>query len=420
MSEYIIRRQFNSLLTTGIAATIICFIFTLVYWPIWGLLVKALGTFLASEGLKSVDTKVAAKYFTVLAEGTFFWTIINAWIWQTLVFGNYGKTYITDRQPWAGIWYTFISFIIGIIGFLLLAGFIGIWWKPFNLAILLTPVNAEEVLMAIEGWETSNFYALAVIVAQIPAVALFHKWPFAGNSKAPWDSLGVMMFSSVAALLFWIATIVPSLMKLSAGGHVITSQPMGSWPTYLAFCQSFIFWFLIPAEGGEHYPMKAFAKKQPYMGLVGLAIALFGGFLTPAILRPIVGTLNLLPGAPVDLVIASLVLSAIVAMLIWHHLFDDYPTAQMVPNQTTCILTRVAIWIILGGFLGVVWIKTFKMLPFGGNDLGMGYPTMGLLAGQFAILMVFVYFNTFFDKWPLVRKEAFDKVQVQDTSRTAN
>ncbi len=91
-------------------------------------------------------------------------------------------------------------------------------------------------------------------------------------------------------------------------------------------------------------------------------------------------------------------------MLLWHHVFDDYPTAQMVPNQAARVLIRVAIWIVLGQVLGITWIKTFKMLPFGASNMGMGYPTMGILAGQFAFLMAFLYYNTFFDKWPLVRK----------------
>ena len=409
MSEYIVKRQFKSSLTTGIVAVVICFFIAVIYWPIWGLLVKTLASSLAWQGIQAVDAKVAAKYFTVVAEGTFFWMVINAWIWLTLIFGNYGKTYLTDRQPGAGVWYTLVGFLVGIVGFLILVGFIGIWWKPFNLAILFTPSTAAEVQFAIEGWETSNFYALPVIIAQIPFVALFHKWPFAGNIKAPWDGFGVMMTGTVAALLVWFAMFIPSLMKLSIDGHAAVIQPLGSWPAVLAFCQAFIWWFLIPAEGGEHYPMKAFTQKQPYMGFVGLAIALVMGFVTPALLRPIIGPLNLVPGTPVDLIIASLELSCVVVLLMWHHLFDDYPTAQMIPNQATRLLTRLAIWLVLGGTFGVVWLKTFKMLPFAGNDLGWGYPVMGILAGQFAILMVFVYYNTFFDKWPLVRKQSILK-----------
>ena len=212
------------------------------------------------------------------------------------------------------------------------------------------------------------------------------------------------MMGTSAALIVWMAMFIPSLMKLSLGGHVITGQPLGSWPAVLAFCQAFIFWFLIPAEGLEHYPMKLFAKKQPAMGLAGLAIALPMGLITPALLRPVVAPLNLLPGVPVDLVVASLELSVIVTMLMWHHLFDDYPSAQIVPDLRTRLFLRLAVWLGLGTVLGVLWIKTFKLLPFGANDLGMGYPVMGLLAGQFALLMVFLYMNTFFDKWPLVKK----------------
>jgi len=55
--------------------------------------------------------------------------------------------------------------------------------------------------------------------------------------------------------------------------------------------------------------------------------------------------------------------------------------------------------------LGVIWLKIFTIVPFGANNLGMGYPTMGVLAGQFAFLMTLLFYNTFFDKWPLVYKE---------------
>lgn len=134
------------------------------------------------------------------------------------------------------------------------------------------------------------------------------------------------------------------------------------------------------------------------------------------VLRPILGSMNL--GIPVDLAIASVVLAMITVLLIWHHLFDDYPTAQMVSNQPARILTRIAIWVVLGFALGIVWIKTYKILPFGANNMGLGYPTMGILAGQFSLLMPVVYFNTFFDKWPLVRKEAVNKSL--DTSNTIN
>ncbi|MDF9409715.1 hypothetical protein L7E55_15390 [Pelotomaculum isophthalicicum JI] len=65
------------------------------------------------------------------------------------------------------------------------------------------------------------------------------------------------------------------------------------------------------------------------------------------------------------------------------------------------------IWLVLGVGLGTLWIKFLAKIPFGGNGhfLGLDYPVMGMIAGQFAILMTLLFFNTFFDKWPLVRKE---------------
>ncbi|MBN2039335.1 MAG: hypothetical protein JW864_04800 [Spirochaetes bacterium] len=403
MSQLVVKRQFQSLIITGICATVLCFIATCVYWPIWGTAAKAIAGAMGGHALQLVDAKTAAKYISVIAEASFFWLVINAWIWQTLIFGTYGKTRWTERQPWAGLWYSAVGLISGTIGFLVIVGFLGIWWKPFSLSTLFNPQTVEEIHLAIEGWEASNFYALTVIMVQIPFVSLFQKFPFAGNIKAPWDGFGVFMSATVAALLVWFATRIPSFMKLSIGEHIIVSQPMGSWATFVAWCQGFIFFLLIPAEGGELYPIKLFAKKQPLMGLSGLVLAFVFGFLARAVLRPFVAAFDLLPGMPVDLAVASLILSCIVAMLMWHHLFDDFPKADMVPNQAARVLIRIAIWIVLGMFLGIIWLKTFKMLPFGGNT-EFGWPVMGILAGQFAFLMAVLYFNAFFDKWPLVRK----------------
>jgi hypothetical protein len=404
MSQYAVKRQFQSLVVTGIVAASLAFVVALLYWPFWGLAAKAVITRLAAHGLQEVDAKTAAKYIGLFAEATFFWFIISPWIWQSLLFGGYGKNRLTERQPWAGIWYTAVGVLGGTVAFLAIVGFLGIWWRPFNLGVLLFPSTGEEVHLAIEGWETSNFYTLTVIMVQIPFASLFQKWPFAERISPPWDGFGVMMTSTVAALLVWLGTIVPSLMNLSVGMHPAVVKPFGGWPTFVAFCQVFIWCAIIPAEGGEQYPMRFFARKQPYMAFAGVAISLVMAFVIPPVLRPVVGRLNLLPGAPADLVIASLFLSVIITTLMWHHVFDDYPTAKTVPNQAARILIRLGIWIVAGFSLGVVWLKTFKMLTFGGNDLGLGFPVMGLLAGQFAFLMVFLYFNTFFDKWPLVRK----------------
>ena len=116
--------------------------------------------------------------------------------------------------------------------------------------------------------------------------------------------------------------------------------------------------------------------------------------------------MNLVTGPPLDVVVASLELSVIVFMLAWHHLFDDYPSATLIPNTGARVACRVTIWFVGGGIYGVLWLKTFQFIPFGANDLGMGVASLGILAGQFALLMMLLFLNTFFDKWPLVRKVA--------------
>jgi len=404
MTDYTIKRTFKGPLGTGFAALLASFVLALILWPIWATVMKSIFTICTQQGLAAADPKVAAKLIGSMVDGSFFWMVINTWIWQTLVMGNYGKTKFTDKQPFAGLWYVLVAWFFGIVAFIVLIGFIGIWWKPFNLSLMFLPKTAADVALAYEGWEAANFFALAVILAQIPFVSLLHKWPFGGTSKQPTESLGVLAFSTAVTYIIWIALIVPSFLHLSIGDHHVTSQPFGSWPAFVAFCQAFVIFSIMPAEGAEHYPMKLFAKKQPLMGLIGLAFALASGFIMPAIIKSIVAPLNLVPGTPLDVIVASLELSVIVFMLAWHHLFDDYPSAKLVPNTALRVLTRVAIWFIGGGVYGVLWLKTFKLLPIGANNLGMGFPTMGILAGQFAFLMTFLILNTFFDKWPFVRK----------------
>jgi len=405
MTGITIKRTFKSQLGTGVASILTCFVLSLILWPIWAIVMKSIFIIFASQGLTAAGPKVAAQLIGAMVEGSFFWMVINTWIWMTLVMGNYGKTKFTDKQPWAGLWYVLVAWFFGIVAFILLISFLGIWWKPFNLAIMFMPKTAADVGLAYEGWETANFYALAVILAQIPFVSLLQKWPFAGTSKQPTESFGVLAFSTAVTWIIWMALIVPSFMKLSLGEHQILSQPFGSWPAFVAFCQAFVIFSIMPVEGAEQYPMKLFAKKQPLMAIIGFIIALAAGFIMPAIIKSLIAPLNLVPGTPPDVIVASLELSVIVIMLTWHHLFGDYPSAQLSPNTAIRVLTRVAIWFIGGGVYGVLWLKTFKLLPIGANSLGMGFPTMGILAGQFALLMTILFFNTFFDKWPLVRKQ---------------
>ena len=408
--EYRVKRRFASKLTTGVVAVIICLAYALIYWPVWAWIAKAIITTTAGVGLQAVEPALAKKFIAAFAEGTFFWCSINAWIWQTLIFGNYGKYSFTNSQPGAGIWYILLSFVVGSAAFLILISFIGIWWKPFNLFIMFAPQNAAELHLALEGWEASNFYVLPVIIAQIPFVSLFQKKPWAGNLRPPLDGLAVMMTSSFFALLVWVAMFVPSFMHFQLGGQDVISQPMGSWPAVLAFCQGFIFWFLMPAEGGEGYPYKLFTSKQPWMGMIGLVVALVcGGYIMPALYMSLITAFNINAGVNPYVTAASLELSLIVTMLCWHHLFDDYPGADKESSIAKRVLTRMTIWVSLGTVFGLLWLQVYKILPFAGNDLGMDYPVMGILAGQFALLMVFLYFNTALDKWPLVYQEGVNK-----------
>ncbi|MPM47098.1 hypothetical protein SDC9_93806 [bioreactor metagenome] len=416
MTELKIRRVFPGQLSTGAAAVFLCFIITLIYWPIYGTITKAIISAAAGPVLGQVEPAVSAKYISVFTEGVFFWTCINAWVWQLLIFAGHGKYTRTKKQPAAGFRYAGFSLLIGIVAFLALVGIVGLWWKPFSFAILFTPQNAQELSLAIEGWEASNFFCLAVLIGQIPFSSLFQRKPFAGRISSPYDGMGVMGMSLSAALITWVAIFIPSFFRLQIGTEAIISAPFGSWPNTLAFCQGFIFWFLIPAEGGEQYPMKLFTKKQPWMGVAGLAIALiFGGWLTPMLLGKLVVALQLLPNLPTGTVVASLELSCVVFMLTWHHLFDDYPSAAKVKSDGKRVLTRFVIWVVGGLIYGLIWLRVYTLLPYGANNMGLGYPTMGILAGQFAFLMVVLYMNTVFDKFPLVIKE---EVPVQEASRS--
>jgi AAT family amino acid transporter len=402
MDTYQIERRFKNPLVSGTIAVLFVTLFASVFWPVWGLIAKAIISKLAATGLAVCDPQAASQYIKDATEGSFFWMSINAWIWFTLIFSNYGKYSKTQLQPAAGIRYSLLAFLAGIFGFILLVGFIGIWWKPFNLGIMFMPKTAEEVSLATEGWAASNFYAVPVLICQIAYITLFGKWPFE-KAGAPWDSFGVMMTSTVAALIVWFAMFVPSFLKFQLAGEQIVSQPMGSFPSLLAWCQCFIVWFLFPVINAEGYPAKLFAKTQPARGFVGFGIAFVMAFIMRGALRLLLAPMNLLNGAPIDLAVTSHVLSIITVALTWHHQFYDYPSKEMVKGEVARVLTRLAIVFTLGTVFGLFWMKAYVYFPFGGNDLGLGYPTLGLIGGQFVFLMPILFLNTFFDKWPLVK-----------------
>jgi hypothetical protein len=388
----------------GFAALLLCFAASLILWPLWSIAAKAVFSALASSGLAAAEPVLSAKLVGAMVEGSFLWLILTPWIWIVIGFDCHGKTWFSEKQPWAGICYFLVAMAVGAVGFLVLVSFMGIWWRPFNLAVMLTPATASDVGLALTGWEVSNFYSLMIVVVQIAFATLLHKWPFGGTSNPLTENIGNFGTSTAATFIAWVAMIFPSFLVLSHSGEAITAPPFGSFPAFLAFLLGFVIFSIVPVMGAELFPVRPFAKKQPYMAVVGIFFGIAAGFALPPVIRTIVAPLNLLPGAPADIVVSSLELSVIIVILILNDLFDCYPSADLVPNTAMRILARVSIWIFGGFGLGILWIKTFPVLTIGGNNLGLGFPTMGVVAGQFAFLMTFLYFAGFFDRWPLVRR----------------
>ena len=404
MAEVVTKRLFKGQLANGFVSLILCFIASLILWPLWSILANAIFSIFVNNSLIFADSVTYEKLLGVMVEGSFLWLVIVPWIWMVLCFDCYGKDRLKLKQPWSGIAYSFAMLVVGAIGFLVMISFMGIWWKPFNLATMFTPVSVADMDLALLGWGVAKEYALCVVVVQIAFVTMLHKWPFAGKSNALMDNISNFATSSLVTFIFFISVILPSFMQLFVGDIKITSEPFGSFLPLLAFLFSFVIISCVPVMGGELYPLKFFAKKQPYMGIVGVLIAILAGFAFPPLLRNIFGSMNLLPGAPIDVVVSSLLLTIIIVILFWNELFDGYPGATMVPITSIRILTRVAVWVFGGLGLGILWIKTYSVLPIGGNNFGFGFHTMGVIAGQFTFLITFLIFHANFDKWPLVQK----------------
>ncbi len=111
MEKYSIKKVFESQLGTGFAALALSFIVASLIWPLWSLATEAIYLKIAGAGISSVDSEITGRLTGLVAEGSFFWMIINAWIWLALVMGTYGKTYLSTNQPWAGIWYTLVAWL---------------------------------------------------------------------------------------------------------------------------------------------------------------------------------------------------------------------------------------------------------------------------------------------------------------------
>lgn len=174
MAEITVERTFKGQLGTGIAALLASFVLSLVLWPIWSTVMKAIFSTFASQGLTAAGPKVAVQLIGTMVEGSFFWMVINTWIWQTLVMGGYGKTKFTDKQPWAGLWYVLVAWFFGIVAFIVLIGFIGIWWKPFNLALMFMPQNNLGMGFTTMGILAGQF---ALLMTFLIFNTYFDKWP---------------------------------------------------------------------------------------------------------------------------------------------------------------------------------------------------------------------------------------------------
>ena len=98
MTEYITKRTFKSPLLTGLVSILTCLALAMILWPIWSVVTKALFTAMAAQGLNAAGTQPAAQLIGAMVEGSFFWMVINPWIWQTLIMGGYGKTKFTEKQ----------------------------------------------------------------------------------------------------------------------------------------------------------------------------------------------------------------------------------------------------------------------------------------------------------------------------------
>ena len=404
MEKFVMEKRIKHPLLSGIATVALLVAVASVFWVVWSLVWKMIILLIGGSAVANLSPDVQAHFLKESVEGTFFWMVISTWVWFTLSLGNYGKYKKTTKQPIAGLRYTGFALLTGFVGFAVFVSLLGMWWEPFSWQVLFRPVDDAQALLAIKGWAAINFFALAVILAQIPVTSLFGKYPFSKHAKEDWAvSFGTVFFGLFLALLVWIFFIVPSFFSLQVDGVAITSQPFGDWNTALAWCQLFIFFFLFPAEGGEGYPQKWITTKQPWSGFVGLAISLAGASIMLPILRNVLTPLAESTGIVPDLAVASFVLTIINVMLAWHHHFDDYPNQALMPSALKRIAVQFSAVIIVGSVLGVLWIKYLHIWPFGANDLGLGYPVLGILGGQFVYMMPMLFMNTFFDKWPMAK-----------------
>lgn len=407
------KKRIENPLLNGVLSVIIALLVATIGWTVWSQFFMAIFKLIAGAPLQNAPAVLRDKFLLDAVEGTFFWMVICPWVWYTLNLGNFGKYKKTTKQPIAGIRYTLMAMATGAVLFFGFALLMGYSWEPFRLNILFTPQNNEEIALAIKGWGAINFFTLSVNLCQIPLAALFNKYPFAKHApESAWaNAFGTLFLGLLIALLNWNSVILPSFMQMSTtlvveGQEIvrtITTQPFGSWTYTLSWAQLFIFFFLIPAEGGEMYPQKLITTKQPWSGLVGFAIAMIASLTLFPVLKELLLPLANHVGLDPNLAVGSLALTGINVMLTWHHHFYDYPGEDIQSSLVKRLLTRAAVVLIGGTVLGIFWILFMTKMPFGGNNMGLGHPMLGILGGQFVYMMPMLYMNTFFDKYPVTK-----------------
>ncbi|EFR30498.1 hypothetical protein [Eremococcus coleocola] len=404
MPEFVTKRRFDNPLLNGFMLFLFMIIYASIAWIIFSQFFNLIITLIAGSALDALPHEISHKYREVFVEGAFFWLAITPWIWMALNLGNPNKYDKGYKQPMVGIIYVGKAFLWGLIGFLFSCLLLGIFWKPFNLAYIFNPQTEEQAMIAIKGLTASNFFALASILGQILSVSLFGKWPaqlFTNEPKAinfiNWS------LSLALAILIWAAIMIPGFLDpLAFNGIEITANPWGSWVGTNAWFQAFIFLFLMPAEGFAGYPQRLVTRKQPWSGLVGLAIAIGGAFLLRGAANVLLGGIAEASGLALDVVVAAFFLSWINVMLTWHQYFEDYPSLEQAGgNEGKRILTQLAIVLVLGTIWGLAWPFVYKYLPIAGNDLGLGHPVLGPVAGQFVYMVPMLYSATGFDRWPI-------------------
>ena len=201
MDNYTMKKKISNPLLSGIISFILILVIASVGWIIWSNVWKFIILAIGGSAVSSLSPEVQGHFLKEAVEGTFFWIVISTWVWFTLNMGNYGKYAKTTQQPQAGTRYTLWAFLSGIAGFAFFVTFLGLWWEPFSWQVLFRPGSEAQALLAIKGWSAINFFALSVILAQIPLVSVFGKYPFSKYSKEPWTvAIGTLTLGLLLAL----------------------------------------------------------------------------------------------------------------------------------------------------------------------------------------------------------------------------